>query len=290
MRPAAVNQDMMMELRRRLGNVVGLAVVVQVAATFQAMGSGERAFASGGVIIVGAPILVFVYTVVPLGFFPRFAKFDKLSDAERLNTVVDGVHVKFCDVTAITGFDTPPYQCPILAKGSKKDSRIRIVVARDERRRWSQIALNARLGQRSTASNERGQQRSSKWGSSSAATAREASLHRIAHAPGRTAERVLVRLGLFERAGLASPLLSSRDQSSTRSRGVSGESAPRTGDDDGGSASGRSPADVAIAVESGASPCSEPTPGGGGGGGPAAAAAPAPAEPAECDSANHRSD
>lgn len=53
-RPGAVNQNMMMEMRRRLGNVLGLSVAVSCLATARSIGSHfEAGLSSGGVYLVG---------------------------------------------------------------------------------------------------------------------------------------------------------------------------------------------------------------------------------------------
>ena len=145
-RPANVNQNMLMKFRRRLGGVVGLSVTVQILATLRALqADGLQA---GGIFIVGAPTLVLIYTVTPLGFFKGFARFDQLScacpepiragvsshaacaalpsscaflcvtlsaeDSEGASLDTDGV--SFDDVKSKTGFEAPPYVCPVLRK------------------------------------------------------------------------------------------------------------------------------------------------------------------------------
>ena len=131
MKPAAVNQKMMMEMRLRLGQVVGIATCLQCTATWRAMGNEKGSLASGGVILIGAPLLCALYVAVPLGCFKAFATFDQLSEAGGLlDTIVDGEPLRFDLVTQTTGQDVPPYLCPILAKQQSSQRHAGVIMAR----------------------------------------------------------------------------------------------------------------------------------------------------------------
>lgn len=68
------------------------------------------------VCVCSAPLVVLVYTLVPLGFVKAFAKFDQLSEDGDLDT--DGI--RYGDVTEATGFDMLPYVCPTLRAAKRE--------------------------------------------------------------------------------------------------------------------------------------------------------------------------
>lgn len=104
-----------MMMRRRIGNVVGLTIIIHAIATMQAMGDGG--WAAAGVIVIGGSLLCLIYTIVPLGMLKQFARFSQLGDVDGSGDT-DGV--RFDDVQRSKGFYTPHYVCPLLMKHGKQ--------------------------------------------------------------------------------------------------------------------------------------------------------------------------
>jgi len=128
--PADVHQDMMMVFRYRLGHIIGLSVMLQAWATAEAMGS-DGGFHSGGVVVVGGPILVVLYALIPLGFLKKFAKFDELAGAtSSAGPSLDTKGIAFDDVDKITGQLAHLYFCPVLRKSGDDIVMVRARVGR----------------------------------------------------------------------------------------------------------------------------------------------------------------
>ena len=119
--PMGVNQEMMMALRWRLGNCVGVSVIVQSLAIAQATGildgstsslkdAGSKGLEGVGLVLFGAPIMVLVYAAFPLGIFKSFARYGQLEDADETDTA----GVRFDDAAKKQGFPMPLYVCPTL--------------------------------------------------------------------------------------------------------------------------------------------------------------------------------
>ena len=77
-KPPNVDQEMMMELRLRLGNVMGIGTAVQCIATYYAMGDGG--FGAAGVLLVGAPLVCVLYAACPLERIPRYGEMFKRAE------------------------------------------------------------------------------------------------------------------------------------------------------------------------------------------------------------------
>ena len=77
-KPPNVDQEMMMELRLRLGNVMGIATAVQCIATYYAMGEGG--FDAAGVLLVGAPLVCVLYAAYPLERLPWYGEMFKRAE------------------------------------------------------------------------------------------------------------------------------------------------------------------------------------------------------------------
>ena len=67
-----------MELRLRLGNVMGIGTAVQCIATYYAMGDGG--FGAAGVLLVGAPLVCVLYAACPLERIPRYGEMFKRAE------------------------------------------------------------------------------------------------------------------------------------------------------------------------------------------------------------------
>lgn len=79
-RPDAVSQELLMTLRRRLANVLILAVFVQCIATLRASSSSPPNLPSPPIVLlVGKPLLLVLYAAVPLSLVhPAFKRFNQL--------------------------------------------------------------------------------------------------------------------------------------------------------------------------------------------------------------------
>merc|ERR1719478_1936065 len=107
----------MMALRFRLGNMLGVGIIVQVCAVVQSVGIidlhtdwshiARQALDTGGLALIGTPIIVFFYAIFPLGSFELFARFDQLEDADSGETDTDGL--RFGDAAEVTGYPMPHY-------------------------------------------------------------------------------------------------------------------------------------------------------------------------------------
>ena len=144
--PSNVKGDMMMQMRLRVGNVLGLSVMVQCLATYEASGfpaNFERYQRQGqgstwwdslwqstsmNLVYIATPLVLIAYVLLPLGAFESFTIHDELDDA-----LVDGgdeagpgeveaggkaAPLAFEDVTRERGFDMPRYVCPLISAGS----------------------------------------------------------------------------------------------------------------------------------------------------------------------------
>ena len=147
--PSNVKGDMMMQMRLRVGNVLGLSVMVQCLATYEASGfpaiferyqrQGQgsmwwdslRQSTSMNLVYIATPLVLIAYVLLPLGAFESFTIHDKLDDA-----LFDGASMRdeaeageveaggkagplaFEDVTRERGFDMPRYKCPLISAGS----------------------------------------------------------------------------------------------------------------------------------------------------------------------------
>lgn len=117
--PVNIDQEMMMALRWRLGNVCGVSAILQAIAIAQSVGlgladlnseNGSKALSTAGLQLFGTPILVLLYTIIPLGYFKAFARFDQLEDTGDLDTG----GLRFDEASEVTGFPMPHYVCPTL--------------------------------------------------------------------------------------------------------------------------------------------------------------------------------
>jgi len=111
-KPPTVDQEMMMELRLRLGNVMGVATVVQWAATWNALGSGG--YGASSIVLAGGPLCCIVYALIPLGRFRMFAKAEQLGGDDDVEDDSDTGGLAFDEVARTTGNDMPRYVCPML--------------------------------------------------------------------------------------------------------------------------------------------------------------------------------
>ena len=66
--PPSVDQDMMMSLRWRLGNVMGFSLLVQSWALIES--SGPLHFGPAAFMFIGGSSALFLYTVIPFGYVP----------------------------------------------------------------------------------------------------------------------------------------------------------------------------------------------------------------------------
>jgi len=112
-RPHEINQEMMMRMRRRLGNVCAFTVALQALATMRNLGHGG--FSAVGVIVIGAPLAVVVYAIVPLGFLKHFARYSQIDNSDE-GSAADTGDVAFDEVQTQKGWVTPHYVCPLLQK------------------------------------------------------------------------------------------------------------------------------------------------------------------------------
>lgn len=120
--PANIDQEMMMALRLRLGQMTGFGVIVQCCAIVQSVGligldpswseTGKQALDAASWSIFGTPVIVFLYAAVPLGFLSVFARFDQLEDTDTGETDTGGL--RFDDAAEKTGYPMPKYVCPTL--------------------------------------------------------------------------------------------------------------------------------------------------------------------------------
>jgi hypothetical protein len=78
----SVDQEMMLTFRWRLGQVLGLSLVVQCLALANSTGTSVVA----GTFFIGASVLLGAYTVAPLGYFQSLARFDPLASLEDTDT------------------------------------------------------------------------------------------------------------------------------------------------------------------------------------------------------------
>merc|ERR1719313_9333 len=81
--PPSVNQEMMMSLRYRLGNVLGVSFLFQVLSVYRASGPEP----DGGDDVqffqtVGTSIVLGMYVLVPLRRCRGFEKFDQMEDCD----------------------------------------------------------------------------------------------------------------------------------------------------------------------------------------------------------------
>ena len=109
--PASINQEMMMSMRFRIGNVLGISLIVECLALMESMGRDEdgRTLKRVGITLVGAPICLFLYTFLPCGYIKELARFDQLEDTGDSDT--DGMTF---EGARQTGYDMPRYKCPML--------------------------------------------------------------------------------------------------------------------------------------------------------------------------------
>jgi hypothetical protein len=127
--PVNIDQEMMMALRWRLGNVAGIACLVQclcIAETVGLVGSaaswatlGSKALEAAGLTLFGTPILLFLYTIIPLGYIKGFARFDQLEDADDEDST-DTAGLRFDDAAKKEGYPMPHYVCPTLPNDASK--------------------------------------------------------------------------------------------------------------------------------------------------------------------------
>lgn len=129
--PADVKADMMMLMRWRLGNVLGLSLLVQMLAGYYATNyENANAFSASGVLLIGGPLVMSIYCLLPLGAFWHFTLHDELASAdEKFEAKSEGTQdpkarrqsmrgeseLEFDDVTRVKGFDMPRYQCPLVS-------------------------------------------------------------------------------------------------------------------------------------------------------------------------------
>lgn len=112
--PPTVDQEMMLSFRWRLGNVFGIALIVQCLAVAQAAGP-DNYLETGLYLSVGGTFLLLTYTLVPLGYFEAFATFDQLTEVESLDT-----DCSFDEASKKNGVPLPHYVCPALAAPQDK--------------------------------------------------------------------------------------------------------------------------------------------------------------------------
>ena len=100
-----------MSMRFRIGNVLGISLIVECLALMESMGRDEdgRTLKRVGITLVGAPICLFLYTFLPCGYIKELARFDQLEDTGDSDT--DGMTF---EGARQTGYDMPRYKCPML--------------------------------------------------------------------------------------------------------------------------------------------------------------------------------
>jgi len=112
--PPTVDQEMMLSFRWRLGNIFGIALIVQCLAVAQSAGP-DNYLETGLYLSVGGTLLLLTYTLVPLGYFEAFATFDQLTEVESLDT-----DCSFDEASKRNGVPLPHYVCPALAAPEDK--------------------------------------------------------------------------------------------------------------------------------------------------------------------------
>ena len=153
--PPTVDQEMMMTLRWRLGQVIGIALIIQCFALHSA--AGEENLDVPMLMFVAGGLSILLYTVIPLGFFKMFERFDQLADTEEADTVgltFEGAMAK--------GLPMPHYICPTLATSTDdpefiaawrvvKDAGQRTVTESDHNLRYFAAAETEVAAQRTSA-------------------------------------------------------------------------------------------------------------------------------------------
>ena len=111
--PPSVDQEMMMTLRWRLGQVICISLIVQCCAISQA--SGPDNLGPGLFMSIGGSIAVLAYTLTPLGvYFKELARFDQMADTDSTDTA----GTTFEQASVDQGLPMPWYICPALADQS----------------------------------------------------------------------------------------------------------------------------------------------------------------------------
>ena len=123
--PANVQGGMMLRMRWRLGNVLGLAVVVQCIAVVAASSPDSLTNRTQMLVLVSGPLALFVYALLPLGAFKNYSLHDEVADAQDEGEgEQDGggggkeKELAFDEVTKARGFDMPRYCCPLVGATS----------------------------------------------------------------------------------------------------------------------------------------------------------------------------
>ena len=120
--PANVQADMMMLMRWRLGNVLGLAIMVQFLAMYYATNVDGPGFGATSSALVVAPLAVGVYVLLPLGLIKDFTVHDEVYSSQTAEERETG-GLRFDDVTEARGFEMPRYKCPLVSAADLTLSR-----------------------------------------------------------------------------------------------------------------------------------------------------------------------
>ena len=124
-RPESVNQEMMLEMCRRLGQTLGLSLIFQIVAVNRAITRRTWAEEDGneyveyewgtvGILYLGGPLLLLVYWIFPYSCFRSCANVDELTNFESggVETLESG-GISHDQVTSKLGLDLERYECPL---------------------------------------------------------------------------------------------------------------------------------------------------------------------------------